>query len=154
MRNALAVASVAVVIAYAALSGLWVTNSSSWYLSLQQPPWQPPNWIFGVIWPYNFIMLAWVSVLVMRNADSGNVYLWFGALCVSVATAIGWSYCFYVLQQLGLAASLLVVTAVVTLLLTVISREISLTTFWAFMPYQLWLITAASLAVGYWRLNP
>ena len=33
----------ALVVAYAIGSGRWVSAGSSWYLSLEQPAWQPPR---------------------------------------------------------------------------------------------------------------
>ena len=152
MRLAIAVASVVAVLAYAALSGLWVSNNSAWYFALAQPPWQPPNWVFGVIWPYNFVMLAVVSVQVALNRDMTVVWVWLSVLTISIATAILWSYFFYVQHQLGIAAACLSVTAAVTIVLTMITSS-QQPQLWFFLPYQLWLITAASLSIGYWHLN-
>ncbi|MDP7383545.1 MAG: tryptophan-rich sensory protein, partial [Acidimicrobiales bacterium] len=47
----IAVAAVIVsVIAYAVLSGVWVSTDAGWYRTLTKPSWQPPPWVFGVIW--------------------------------------------------------------------------------------------------------
>lgn len=154
MRLAIACLLVIAVVAYAALSGLWVTNSSGWYLSLVQPPWQPPNWIFGVIWPYNFVMLGYVSVRFANGAPLADVWIWTITLVVTVTTAILWSYTFYQMKNLGLAAAFLVATAIATLVLSFLIFRFDSVMGLFFVPYQLWLITAASLAVGYWRLNP
>ena len=153
MRLAMSVLAVAILIAYAGLSGLWVTNSSAWYLSLRRPFWQPPNWVFGVIWPYNFVMLGWVSVLAVLNFEEAAAWMWLGTLLFSVICAISWSYCFYVLKRLALAAMFLVVTALSTLVLTFLSSAVSTTSLVAFIPYEVWLLVAASLSIGYWRLN-
>ena len=152
MRLAIAVSCVLAVVSYAALSGLWVSNNSAWYFALSQPPWQPPNWVFGVIWPYNFVMLAVVSVQVVLNRDIHVVWVWLSALIASIAAAILWSYFFYVQHELGIAAVCLAVAAAVTLVLTVIT-SLQQPQVWFFLPYQLWLITAASLSIGYWHLN-
>lgn len=149
----MSVLAVAIVIVYAGLSGLWVTNSSSWYMSLRRPFWQPPNWIFGVIWPYNFLMLGWVSVVAMLNLDEAEMWLWIGSLALSVVCAISWSYSFYVLKRLALAALFLTAAAVSTVILTSLSNFVSTSALIAFIPYQLWLLVAASLSIGYWRLN-
>ena len=50
------VIGIALVVFYAVGSGLWVNTGDNWYRSLNAPTWQPPNWVFGVIWPYNFIV--------------------------------------------------------------------------------------------------
>lgn len=152
MRLGIAVSCVLAVVAYAALSGLWVSNNSAWYFALEQPAWQPPNWVFGVIWPYNFVMLAVVSVQVALNRELQLVWLWLGALLISIVTAIMWSYFFYVQHDLGIAAICLSVAAALTLVLTGIAA-FQPPLLWFFLPYQLWLITAASLSIGYWQLN-
>ena len=144
--------NVALVLIYSIGSGLWVKTGDGWYQSLQQPTWQPPDWVFGVIWPYNFAMLAVVSVQVALNRDMQVVWVWMCALVVSIATAITWSYFFYVQHQLGIAAACLSVTAAVTIVLTMITSS-QQPQLWFFLPYQLWLITAASLSIGYWHLN-
>lgn len=154
MRTAISAAVIVAVLAYAGLSGLWVSSNSSWYLSLSQPPWQPPSWVFGLIWPYNFLMLGIVSVRFVQSASIERVWLWTTALVVSVAFAIAWSYSFYQLKNLGQAAAFLVVASLLTLVLTVLVFQFNAVTTLFFVPYQLWLLTAASLAIGYWRLNP
>ena len=46
------------VVIYAVGSGIWVSNSPGWYTSLNRPAWQPPDFVFGLIWPYNFIVIG------------------------------------------------------------------------------------------------
>ena len=56
MKNLWAVLGVAIVFVYIIGSGLWVNTGDGWYRSLNAPSWQPPPAIFGIIWPYNFIV--------------------------------------------------------------------------------------------------
>ncbi len=51
-------ASIAIVVVYALGAGRWVSTDAGWYRSLVRPPWQPPDVVFGIIWPYNFMMLG------------------------------------------------------------------------------------------------
>ena len=39
-----------------ALAGAWATDIGEWYKSLQQPPWKPPDWVFGPMWSTIFIL--------------------------------------------------------------------------------------------------
>jgi translocator protein len=57
-RNATSFAGIAIVLVYVIGSGLWVNTGDSWYANLNKPSWQPPGFIFGIIWPYNFIVLG------------------------------------------------------------------------------------------------
>jgi tryptophan-rich sensory protein len=58
MKNLTAFAGIALVFIYVIGSGLWVNTGDGWYRSLNQPAWQPPDFIFGIIWPYNFVVLG------------------------------------------------------------------------------------------------
>ena len=54
---------VALVLIYVVGSGLWVNTGDGWYRGLNQPSWQPTDFIFGIIWPYNFIVLGFAAVI-------------------------------------------------------------------------------------------
>ena len=51
MKTVLSVIGVGIVFVYVIGSGLWVNTRDGWYRSLNQPSWQPPDFIFGLIWP-------------------------------------------------------------------------------------------------------
>jgi hypothetical protein len=89
---------------YAIGSGRMVATDAAWYRSLPRLAWQPPSFVFGIIWPYNFAMLV-------------------------VAT---W-----------LLATLF------TIPLLVLAFRASPVLGFAFLPYQLWLAVATSLAFGF-----
>ena len=50
-RVGVAAAVLLVVVVYAALAARWTAAESDWYRSLPRPRWQPPDLVFGVIWP-------------------------------------------------------------------------------------------------------
>jgi tryptophan-rich sensory protein len=70
MKNLTAFAGVALVFVYAIGSGLWVNTGDGWYRSLNQPAWQPPDFIFGIIWPYNFVVLGIAAVTIAQRATT------------------------------------------------------------------------------------
>jgi tryptophan-rich sensory protein len=141
------------VVIYAFGSGYWVSNDSGWYRSLTQPSWQPPDWVFGVIWPYNFIVLGISAVVVARQAELFSSVLWLIFLGLSVTSALAWSYLFYVPHNLPAAAIALVVTAILTIPILIITFQTQSLYGWLLLPYQLWVITASTLSIGYAQLN-
>lgn len=149
IRLGIAIAAVSAVVVYALGSGYWVSNDSGWYRSLIQPSWQPPDWVFGLIWPYNFIILGIVGVVVARNAAISSAAIWLSFLILSVVAALTWSYLFYVPHLLPQAAIALSITALLTIPVLVITFQTEIKYGWLLLPYQLWLITAASLSIGY-----
>lgn len=146
-------AAVALVVVYAVGSGVWVSANPGWYRSLVQPSWQPPDVIFGLIWPYNFVALAIVGVLVAGRGTPWTVASWLGVAAVSVACALAWAYLFYVPHQLWAAAAALTAAAVLTGALVAITATVTRPGALALLPYLIWVCLASSLAWGYARLN-
>ncbi len=152
-RLAAVIVAVAAVIAYAVLSGVWVGTDSGWYRSLEQPAWQPPSWVFGLIWPYNFIVLAVVSGVVSWQAPPLRVGVLLTFLVASVGAALAWAYLFYIPHDFVSSAVALSAAAVLTVPIVIIAFLSSWVWGALLMPYQIWVALAASLSWGYLRLN-
>jgi len=150
-RVLLAGAVLALVVVYAGLAVRWTSAGSDWYRSLPRPRWQPPDLVFGVIWPLNFGALAVVGLVVALEWPPRDALPWLGVLVASVALSLGWAHTFYRRHALGLAAGLLAGAAVLTWLLVSITAGLATWAGWALVPYASWLTVATSLAVGYWR---
>ena len=80
-------ASIAIVVVYALGAGRWVSTDAGWYRSLVRPPWQPPDAVFGIIWPYNFVMLGVAGWAVAARESRAEQTVWLVSLALSVATA-------------------------------------------------------------------
>jgi tryptophan-rich sensory protein len=147
------VAAVALVVVYAVGSSRWVANDSGWYASLAKPSWQPPDLVFGLIWPYNFLALAVVGVVVALRGPGGTVAGWLGVGALSVVAALAWAYLFYVPHRMEAAAVALAVATALTAVLVVITWSVTRWGAVALLPYLVWVGLATSLAVAYPRLN-
>ncbi len=138
----------AVVVVYAVGSGVWVSSDAGWYSRLPRPPWQPPDWVFGVIWPLNFLALA-IAGVVLARADAERAVPVLAVLAVSVVLALAWAYLFYVPHQLGASAAALAAAAVLTWVVLVMAARILPWTGLLLTPYAVWVSLATSLAVWY-----
>jgi tryptophan-rich sensory protein len=152
-RIACAAVAVLLVVGYAVGSGRWVASGSSWYLSLQQPAWQPPAAVFGLAWTYNFLALAVVGVLLALNAAPSRVATFLGVLAVSIVLAVTWAYLFYGPHHLVGAAIVLTLATVITTVPVAVAFAERPWWGWVLMPYQVWLVVATSLSWGYVALN-
>ena len=144
---------IVMVVVYAAGSGFWVSNSPGWYSSLNRPSWQPPDFVFGVIWPYNFIVLGIVSFHVAQRMSRTTSLLWLLFFALSIVAALLWAYHFYVPHNLHFAALALVATALLTLPLLYIAYKTSRLLGLLLTPYQIWVSIATTLAWGYSTRN-
>ncbi len=152
-RIAAAVVAVGLVALYAIGSGRWVSTGTSWYQSLEQPAWQPPGAVFGLAWTYNFIALGVVGVAMSLMAPPGRVATFLVALGVTIVLAVGWAYLFYVPHALVPAAVALTACALLTLVPLALAFVERPWLGWVLVPYQAWLLIAASLSWGYVALS-
>ena len=145
--------STAIVIAYAIGAGRWVSTDANWYRSLTKPPWQPPDVVFGLIWPYNFVMLAVAGWAVAARESRTEHVVWLASLALSVVAALTWAYLFYVPHSLIASGFALTAATLLTLPLVVLTFQASTPLGLALLPYQVWLAVATSLAFGYASRN-
>jgi tryptophan-rich sensory protein len=149
----LAALGIALVVIYALGSGIWVSNAPGWYSSLVRPPWQPPDFVFGLIWPYNFIMLGIAAWNVAQSLTRAQTITWLLFFAASVTAALVWAYQFYVPHNLSVAAIALGIAALLTLPILYLTFKASLLIGLLLVPYQVWVAIAATLAWGYSTRN-
>ncbi len=152
-RSSASVIGIALVLIYAIGSGLWVNTGDGWYRNLNQPSWQPPDFIFGLIWPYNFIVLGIAAVVVSQRASKPVVVIYLALFAASVVSALVWAYQFYRPHNLVAAYIALTVTVLLTVPMTVTLFTVSVPVALAVVPYQVWVAVAATLSWRYSQLN-
>jgi len=145
--------STALVVVYAVGAGRWVSSDPGWYRSLVRPPWQPPDVVFGLIWPYNFVMLAVAGWAVAGRESRSEHVVWLASLALSIAAALAWAWLFYAPHSLTASGYALALATVLTVPLLVVAFRASLPLGVALLPYQVWLAVATSLAFGYASRN-
>lgn len=153
MKNLAIIIGIGLVAVYVIGSGLWVNTGDNWYRNLNAPAWQPPDFVFGVIWPYNFIVLGIAAVIVAQRATATAILVYLGFFAVSVFCALAWAYQFYVPHNLQTAAFSLALTALLTIPMVVVAFRTSIPLGIALLPYQAWVAIAAILSYNYSKLN-
>jgi benzodiazapine receptor len=153
MKSTLAAIGISLVFVYVVGSGLWVNTGDNWYRSLNQPAWQPPDFIFGIIWPYNFVVLGIAAVTIAQRASTIATLIYLGFFALSVIFALTWAFQFYRPHNLQAASIALAVTAVLTIPMVVIAFRTSIPMGVALLPYQIWVAIAANLSYTYSNLN-
>lgn len=83
----------------AAAGSVATDPASSWYRSLDLPDWQPPGWLFPVVWTalYTDIAVTSAKVLTELDAESGreNADAYRRALLANLALNKSWSWLFF-----------------------------------------------------------
>jgi tryptophan-rich sensory protein len=147
-RTVSAVIGIAFVLLYAGGANYW-NKQDGWYQSLNQPSWQPPGFVFGLIWPYNFIVIGIALWVISSKASPALVAAAVGLFAVSVIVALRWSYLFYEVHDFRGATISLFTTAILTIPFLAITFSQSIKVGLALIPYQIWIFTAAALNASY-----
>jgi tryptophan-rich sensory protein len=151
-RNWFVALALILLVIYMVGSGIWVSTNDSWYRSLNAPSWQPPDWVFGTIWPYNFLMIA-VSIFTVSKSTSHSRVIFLISFAVTVIAALTWAHQFYVAHNLYIAAVSLLIVPLLTLVMTVLTFRASIVVGVLLIPYQVWVALATGLSFTYAAKN-
>ena len=152
-RGLVSTASTIIVIIDIVGAGRWVATDADWYRSLNSPAWQPPDFIFGLIWPYNFAMLIVAGFVVASRDSQTEQIIWLASLALSVTAALLWAWLFYVPHSLQASGFALGAATLLTLPLVVVAFRASPLLGLALVPYQILVAIATSLAFSYAARN-
>lgn len=134
----------------------FATQSSvnDWYLELNKPSFNPPNWIFAPVWTVLYIMMGVAAGIVWAK---GFYHIWvktalyhFGIQLLFNAL---WSIIFFGFKNPF--GALLIILALLVLLIFTIKwfKVVSRTAAYLLIPYLLWVCFATALNYKIWELN-
>ena len=133
-----------------ALSGAFF-KPDAWYERLDKPGWTPPNWVFPVVWSILYVMIAAAGWLLWRADASSIALVFWGAQLVINAV---WSWLFFGIRRMDLAFGDVMLLWLVVVLFIVTAWPVSVWAALLFVPYLVWVSTAALLNWQVWRSNP
>ncbi|WP_397362462.1 TspO/MBR family protein [Olleya sp. R77988] len=125
--------------------GSWLMNNgpmTDWYTSLNQAPWTPPGWVFGVAWTIIMVCFSIYLAYLFLKSDSTKLRL---AFTLQVFLNVIWNYVFF--NQHQVALGLVVISALTVVIFTFFfsnKKEIKNISY-LLLPYMVWLLIATSL---------
>ncbi|MDF2803668.1 MAG: TspO protein [Anaerocolumna sp.] len=137
------------------LSGLLSGNQGAVYQSIQLPPYSPPPWLFGVVWPILYILMgigAYIIYISSASNQDKNIALITYALQLLVN--FSWSIVFFRFQEFGWAVVVLALLMFLVALTLTFFYKINKIAAILIIPYFIWLLIAYYLNVGVFVLNP
>lgn len=115
---------------------------SEWYTSLNQAPWTPPGWVFGVAWTSIMVCFSIYMAFLYKLVPTTKVKILF---TVQFFLNVAWNFVFFNQHfiTLGLVV-ILSLTAFVSILLYDYRKQLGYKSL-LIVPYFLWLCIANSL---------
>jgi benzodiazapine receptor len=126
----------------------------TWYASLDKPPFNPPNWIFGPVWTTLYTLMGIAAFLVWRKGiRNREVKIALGIFLVQLVLNTLWSVIFFGLNSLAGGLVVIVVLWIAILLSIITFFRISKVAGALLIPYILWVSFATILNFSLWQLN-
>ena len=120
-------------------------SSDTWYVDLIKSPLNPPSFVFGIVWPILYLLMAYVA---FRSADK----IWKLFIPQLILNA-AWSWMFFYMHAPLLALINISILIFLNQKILVILKNESKVLFWLYLPYVLWLAFAAFLNASIVFLN-
>ena len=126
--------------------GGWLMNNgpaSDWYINLNQAPWTPPGWVFGVAWTTIMLCFSIYLAYLFNAVRTRNLKISFGlALFLNVI----WNYIFFNQHMVTLG---LIIIQFLTLMIFYFffnykAGQLRSIRF-LLLPYMIWMCIATSL---------
>jgi benzodiazapine receptor len=141
MNKYLALAEFIVVVVSVGMLIGYATAPGAWYLSLEKPPFTPPNWVFPVAWTIIYVLIAVAGwrVMLTEGMTGWTGSVWFSQMVLNWA----WSPVFFGLQMpfAALAVIVLLLFSIIAFLLLARDDKARL----CFLPYAGWVGFASVL---------
>ena len=118
----------------------------SWYETLNKPFFNPPNFIFGIVWPILYVLMAIVSYLNAQNIF--KLYL------MQIVLNGLWSWLFFVFNSTAFAFLDIVLLIFLNVLIV---KQLRASKAWLsvllYIPYVVWICFASLLNLAIIVLN-
>lgn len=148
------IASLLLPLGIGGIAGIFTTEAiPGWYASLNQPSFNPPNWIFGPVWTSLYIIMGISLFLIWKLPASKErnqaILIFMGQLFLNFC----WSFFFFYFKMIGLALVDIAVLWIMIVIMLVRFRNLKPLAAYINIPYLLWVTFATVLNAAYFFLN-
>ena len=125
----------------------------TWYPSLVKPSWTPPDWLFGPVWSFLYMMIAVAGWLIYRAEYSHQRTVALTLYGIQLALNFIWSFLFFSLRSPALGLIDIVFLCFLISLTIIKAWPVRPLASLLLIPYLLWVMYATSLNAAIWLLN-
>lgn len=137
-----------------AIAGVFTAQAvPEWYATLNQPSFNPPNWVFGPVWTTLYIILGFSFFLIWKQARSRQRNQAILVFMAQMLLNFGWSFLFFNYHQIGFALIEIIILWGVIIGMIIMFYKIKPLAAYLNIPYLLWVTFATILNAGYYFLN-
>ena len=146
--------SVFLTVIVGSISGFFTAGEiDTWYATLEKPALNPPNWIFGPVWTFLYILIGVALYFYLVTPSSNSKRMGYQFFAIQLLLNFLWSLFFFKMQSPLLALVdifLLIADIVVTMFYF---GKVRMLAALLMIPYLAWVCFATYLNLGILRLN-
>ena len=133
---------------YATASGI-----TDWYAHLNKPSFNPPNYLFGPVWTFLYLLMGVSLFIVWRSPAGPDRTQALRIFAVQLTLNFLWSFLFFRFNLPGLALLEIIMIWISILTMILLFGRISKPAAYLQIPYLLWVSFATVLNGAIWYLN-
>ena len=125
--------------------GSWLMNDgprTEWYTNLNQAPWSPPGWVFGIAWSSIMLLFSAFMTYLIQADRSKKVLVLFSAQFV---LNVFWNYLFFNQHLIILGLLNIIFLTFLMLYFLIAYKYVLKNKRFYVLPYCIWLVLATSL---------
>jgi len=148
------IASLLLPLGVGGIAGMFTSEAvPGWYASLNQPSFNPPNWVFGPVWTTLYIIMG-ISLFLIWKLPAGKernqaILVFILQLFLNFC----WSFFFFYFKMIGVALVDIIALWILIVLMLVSFYKIKPLAAYINIPYLLWVTFASVLNTSYFFLN-
>jgi len=135
-------------------SGFLTANSiNGWYSTLQQPSFNPPNWVFGPVWTILYLIMgiSLYRIWILPVSEDRNKAI--GIFTLQMTLNFFWSLIFFRWHLIGIALAEIILMWVMIATMILRFKKLDAAAGLMNIPYLLWVTFASALNGAYFILN-
>lgn len=146
--------SMLITLSVGAIAGFATVHSiDTWYATLNKPTFNPPNWLFGPVWTFLYILMGIALYLTWKLPASKNRNIAMGFFFLQLLLNFLWSFIFFYFHSISFALFDIVVLWAMILLTIILFSRFSKAACWLLVPYISWVSFAMILNIYIYGLN-
>ncbi|WP_435417194.1 TspO/MBR family protein [Parerythrobacter aurantius] len=127
---------------------------SAWYDALVTPSFNPPPYLFGIVWPILYVLMGLALALVLSAWGARGRTAAIAAFALQFVLNLAWSPVFFAFRQIDWALYVIIALDVLVVVTIVLFWRVRILAGLLLLPYLAWILFATALNFEFLRLNP
>ncbi len=137
-----------------AVSGVATSSGiNNWFMELNKPFFNPPNFLFGPVWTILYILMGISFFLILQSPINMSKRKAIIIFFIQLTLNFFWSFIFFKFQLIGLAFIEIILIWIAILTMIIEFNKINVAAARLQIPYLLWVSFATLLNGAIWWLN-